>query len=170
MAAQTRGFRIRRVEPEDWDGFRQIRLRALATEPWAFGSTFARESGFAEEQWKQRIARNSPTSPSATWAAIDSSARFVGIVASARVDGTFHIFAMWVAPELRGVGIAGRLLDTALEWIRDLAPESPVQLEVNPRAVAAIRLYESRGFRSTGKTSTLEHTPSEQILEMVRPG
>jgi len=167
---ETGEVRVRRVEPSDWRDYREVRLRALATEPWAFGSTFLRESGFPESRWREMIARNSAESPEATWAAVDPSDRFLGIVASARVDGTFHIFAMWVAPERRGQGIAGRLLDAALSWVEDVAPGSPVRLEVNPRAVAAVRLYESRGFTATGRSTTLDHTPNERVQEMIRPG
>ena len=166
----TVDIRVRRVEPDDWQSFREVRLRALETEPWAFGSTLSRESGFSEYQWRERISRNSAGSPTATWAAVNRADRFLGIVASARVDGTFHIFAMWVAPERRGHGIAGRLLDAALSWIEQVAPGSPVQLEVNPRAVAAVRLYESRGFRVTGKSTPLDHSPRERVQEMIRPG
>lgn len=170
MTAAATEIRTRQVEPADWTFFRDVRLRALATEPWAFGSTLARERGFSEDQWKERIIRNSATSPSATWAAIDSADRFVGIVTAARVDGTFRIFAMWVAPEKRGQGIAGRLLDEALSWIEGAAPRSSVALEVNPRAAAAVRLYESRGFCPTGKSAPLGHTPRERVQEMIRPG
>ena len=170
MTLETGEVRVRRVEPSDWRDYREVRLRALATDPWAFGSTFLRESGFPESRWREIIARNSPESPAATWAAVDAADHFLGIVASARVDGTFHIFAMWVAPERRGQGIAGRLLDAALSWVRDVAPGSFVRLEVNPRAVAAVRLYESRGFRATGSSTILDHTPDERVQEMIRPG
>jgi ribosomal protein S18 acetylase RimI-like enzyme len=170
VAAPPGEVRIRRVEPDDWGSLREIRLRALETEPWAFGSTLLRERGFSESQWRGRIARNSADSPDATWAAVDSADGFLGIVAAARVDGVFNIFAMWVAPERRRQGIAGRLLDAALCWIERIAPGSSVQLEVNPRAVAAVRLYESRGFRVTGKSTVVDHTPSERVQEMIRPG
>jgi ribosomal protein S18 acetylase RimI-like enzyme len=170
VTAGTGEIRVRRVESDDWRSFREIRLRALETEPWAFGSTHLRESGFSESQWRERITRNSADSPAATWAAVDRTDLFLGIVASARVGGTFHIFAMWVAPERRGQGIAGRLLDEALSWVERVAPGSPVQLEVNPRAIPAVRLYESKGFRATGKFTAVEHTPSERVQEMIRPG
>jgi ribosomal protein S18 acetylase RimI-like enzyme len=161
---------IRRAGPDDWRAHRELRLRALATEPWAFGSTLRREQGFPEDQWKGRLGRDSPTSPSATWVAVDSADQLIGTVASARLEGAFHLFAMWVAPERRREGIAGRLLDAALAWVEQLAPGSPVQLEVNPRAIAAVRLYTSRGFRPTGRFAPLEHSPSERVEEMVRPG
>ena len=161
---------IRRIGPTDWAAFRVLRLRALATDPWAFGSTLPREQGFTEKEWRERISRDAPSSLSATWVAADPEERYVGMVASARIEGTFHIFAMWVEPERRGEGIAGRLLDASLAWVSGIAPGSEVQLQVNPRAAAAVRLYSSRGFRATGRSEPLHHTPGEKVEEMIRPG
>jgi ribosomal protein S18 acetylase RimI-like enzyme len=161
--------RIRRVEPEEWKAYRDLRLEALRTDPLAFGSTLEREQGFSEEQWRDRIPRDSPVTPSATWAAVDRADRFVGMVVAARVDGVFHLFAMWVAPELRRKGFGGRLLDAAIEWVDRAAPGNAITLEVNPREVAALGLYTSRGFRPTGRSSALEHSPDERVNEMIRP-
>lgn len=106
---------------------------------------------------------------SATWAALDGTDPFAGIVVAARIDGTFHLFAMWVAPELRRRGIGSRLLDVAIAWINEVAPGRAFQLEVNPHEAAAVHLYESKRSRSTGKSSPLGLTPGEEIHEMVRP-
>jgi ribosomal protein S18 acetylase RimI-like enzyme len=168
--AAAPSVRIRRAEIEDWASCRDLRLRALASEPWAFGSTLERERSFTELEWKQRIAREGPEAPAATWIAETAPGPAVGMVSAALLDGRFHIFAMWVAPERRREGIAGRLLDAALGWIAETGPGIRIELQVNLRAVAARRLYSSRGFRSTGRSEPLPHTPTERIEEMVRPG
>ncbi|MGB6499959.1 MAG: GNAT family N-acetyltransferase [Thermoplasmata archaeon] len=164
------GVRIRRVDRSEWESYREIRLRALAHDPWAFGSTVAREREFTSEQWMERIARDPPDSSAACWAAVEPSGQFVGIVGSGRFEGAFHIFAMWVAPEWRRQRIAGLLLDAALVWVQAAAPGNAVYLDVNRRANAAVSLYESRRFRATGKVAPLGHIPGEQIQEMTRAG
>jgi ribosomal protein S18 acetylase RimI-like enzyme len=161
---------VRRIRPEEWPEYRDLRLRALETDPLAFGSTLQRERGFEETRWKERIAGNPPSSPSTTWVAVEGSGRFVGMVVAARVDGAFHIFAMWISPDARGKGTGGRLLDAAIAWVHEVSPGSAILLEVNRRSPAATHLYESRGFRSTGRVSPLSHTPGEQVHEMVLPG
>ncbi len=160
--------RIRRVEPEDWQSYRALRLRALGSDPLAFGSTLERERDFTEDRWRDRIARGSPSAPSSTWAAVDATQRFVGMVVAARVDDAFHIFAMWVAPEVRREGLGGRLLDAALAWVEIVAPGSDVQLEVNPSQEAAVHLYRSRRFEPTDRSSPLDHSPGERLVEMIR--
>jgi ribosomal protein S18 acetylase RimI-like enzyme len=160
---------IRTVEPTDWEAYRDLRLRALTTDPLAFGSTFEREQAFTEDRWRERLSRGALPVPRTTWAAEEGRSGFVGMVVAARIGGAIHIFGMWVAPEFRGRGIGGRLLDTALSWITNVAPGSPVQLEVNPRELAAVHLYQSRGFRATGKSAALEHSPGERVIELIRP-
>lgn len=158
---------VRLVREDEWEGYRDVRLKALESDPLAFGSTLERERAFAPEMWKERISRGLSTGASATWVAVNSAGRFVGMTVAAAVQGGIHLFAMWVDPDVRGVGIGGQLLDTALTWIRQTHPGRVVLLEVNPRQVAAVRLYESRGFRYTGSSSPLGHTPGERVVEMA---
>lgn len=159
---------VRPVREDEWEGFRDVRLKALESDPLAFGSTLEREQAFPPEVWKERIARDLSDLTSARWVAVHSDGRFLGTIIAADLKGTVHLFGMWVDPEFRGVGIGGQLLDAALAWIRRSRPRQPVLLEVNPRQVAAVHLYESRGFHLTGRSSPLEHTPSERVVEMTR--
>jgi ribosomal protein S18 acetylase RimI-like enzyme len=117
--------------------------------------------------WKERIGRGTGSLTSATWVAVDSHGRFVGLTGVADLEGTLHLFAMWVDPGHRGEGIGGQLLDAALHWVCESRPGPAMRLDVNPGQVAAVRLYESRGFRRTGKSAALAHTAGERVIEMI---
>lgn len=59
--------------------------------------------------------------------------------------GVAHIAQLAVDPRVRGRGLAGRLVDTALAEATQLYER--MSLLVSSSNVAALRLYESRGFR-----------------------
>lgn len=96
----------------------------------------------------------------ATFLAIDRS-NPVGIIACYRDEKqplTFHVIAMWVAPEARGNGIGRRLLRTVEDWIV-AAGGTYVQLSVADRAEAARRLYQTSGYLPHGASADSPHTP-----------
>jgi len=158
---------IRRVRPDEWNAHRELRLKALAVDPLAFGSTLAREETFADELWKERTVRGAESKDSALFVADAGSEGLVGMVVVTLLEGRGHVFAMWVAPGRRREGIGGRLLDAGLNWFRARTSEGLLHLDVNPRQGDAVRLYENRGFRRTGSSSPLGHTDGEMTISMV---
>jgi len=172
--ATWREVKVRRIRSGEWAARRDLRLRALACDPLAFGSTLARERDFSDVRWQELTDRGASSEESATFVAQSETAGWVGTVTIARVQGEYHLFAMWVDPRFRRRGIGGALLDAALEWFRIGAPHAALRLDVNPRQKDAVRLYEKRGFRPTGGTAPLGHTEGEVVIGMVldarRPG
>ncbi len=73
---------------------------------------------------------------------------------------------MWVAPQQRGRGLGGAIVDAVVAWAR-AEGHSRLLLGVGDDNAAAIALYASRGFEPTGVTSTLP-PPREHILEHER--
>ncbi|GAA3444913.1 GNAT family N-acetyltransferase [Planomonospora venezuelensis] len=47
---------VRRLTPEDWRTFRDIRLAALADAPEAFSSSLAREQAYDDARWQAMMA------------------------------------------------------------------------------------------------------------------
>jgi hypothetical protein len=48
--------RIRTFVPHEWSTYRDLRLRALADSPDAFGSTLAEEQDRSDAEWSRRLA------------------------------------------------------------------------------------------------------------------
>lgn len=158
-------WRIQRVCDSEWHNLRDVRLRALADAPDAFGATLAEEHGLKDADWIARAVDPDV----AQFLAISSGGDAVGIVVGAPFDGIENaagLFSMWVDSEFRGCGVGSALVDAVVGWARDKRYDCVV-LDVADANTAAVRLYESRGFLPTGKTGTLP-APRDHIVEHQR--
>ncbi len=152
----------KRLQPAGWERYRSLRLRALKEAPDAFWMTLAEEQDFTDERWQERLAS------AATFVA-SGEGRDVGVVTGAAYEGRpgcAGLFGMWVAPEARGTGAAGLLVEEVITWARSEGFEH-LRLDVADENAAAIRLYERVGFLPTGRTAHMP-APREHILEHER--
>ena len=115
--------RVRRIRPDEGATLRAIRLRALADAPLAFGSTHAREDAYPPERWRDWAETSSAGGGSVFFFAVDeASGTRVGLASGAirETDAeTAHLYAMWVAPEARGGGAGGALVDAVVAWAEE---------------------------------------------------
>ena len=143
---------LAQVRPENVTVFKDVRLRALEDAPTAFGSTYARECAFTDEEWMRRTLR---------W----DGEKGIGYLA---MDGDLFLWdrrrlcaedtpsrallvSMWTAPTHRKSGV-GRLLVAAIEqWSREHGARR-LELLVTSTNEAAIRFYKSMGFVLTGRS------------------
>ncbi len=150
---------VRRLTPDDWEVLRDIRLRALADSPDAFGSTYEREAGFDEKDWRRRSVR--PV------LVVMRERRPVAMAGVFTDDGVVRVWGMWTDPEHRGRGHARALLDALLG--EAVAEGRPVALHVNTENAGARAVYERYGFVGTGELEPLR-PGSDQRIELMRLG
>lgn len=154
---------IRRLEAHEWRAYRDLRLRALADAPDAFGSTLEAERERPDEAWIERVASGA-VSPWSFPVVATERDELVGL-AWGRIlpeaPETAHVFQMWVAPEARGQGCGALLLDAVVAWARD-AGARHVLLGVTRGDTPARRLYDRAGFRPAGDPEPLR--PGSSLL------
>jgi ribosomal protein S18 acetylase RimI-like enzyme len=166
----TANVLIRRVEPDDVPVARELRLRALKTDPTSFGSTYEREAAFAHEVWEERVARGARGDDAATFIAFREGEP-VGLVSGFRDDDEAHVFdvvGMWVAPEARGERIGRRLLDEIESWIASCGG-TEARLSVTNVSAAARGLYASGGYAPDGREEQSRHTTGLVEIGMRKP-
>jgi GNAT superfamily N-acetyltransferase len=147
---------IRRLTPDEWQVFRQVRLAALQEAPYAFGSTYERESVADERSWRERLANR-------TQLVAEIEGGVAGMAAGIRSDeSSAALISMWVAPPARGKGVGARLVNAVLDWAEQEGYDS-VSLWVTDGNVVAERLYERCGFARTGAVQPIH--PSEPRVE-----
>jgi predicted GNAT family acetyltransferase len=143
---------LRRLGPEDWEEFRDIRLRSLADSPDAFGSTLEREETFTEDDWRRRL-----TGP----VYVVDDPRPVAIGGIFDTDGTPHVWGMWTEPAHRGRGHSRTILDALIPV------GTSAQLDVNVANADARAAYERYGFVGTGHLEPLRPGSDQRIELMV---
>lgn len=160
---------VKRVSREEWLVVRELRLRGLRSDPSSFGSTYEREAAYSERKWREWASGDAAGDEYATFIARQGHEP-VGMVAAYRDDEDrrlFHVFAMWVAPEVRRAGI-GRLLLREIEaWIQAGGGTS-VQLSVTNAASAARQLYVSAGYEPDRLEVESRHTPGLVEVSLIK--
>lgn len=173
MIRQTR---VDPAGPEAWERVRAIRLRALSDAPDAFEATLEQERDQPPSFWRERLERPDATTLLATAAEDNGGSRDVGLAVVApsfdRPEAA-GLYAVWVAPEARGLGVGDMLIEAAIACAR-AAGYRRLVLDVGDHNLAAIRLYERHGFAPTGRTFALppprEHlTEHERAVELQAP-
>ncbi len=157
------------LTPEQWETYRDIRLRGLLEAPQAFARSYEEEKAFPQEKWLQRAGN--PYS----FLAIEDGIP-LGTM-GAYVDGESdhkiaHIVGVFVTEKARGKGIGSKLLGAVLDKIKQDRSIKTVQLSVNKEQISAVKLYEKFGFQITGEESQKmgdgnDHTG--YLMELVLP-
>ena len=148
---------IRLVKACDWERLREARLRALATDPYAFVETLEEAERFLEPDWRRRAT---PTETRAAFVE-ERDGSFAAMVA-AFVDEdqtTVYLVGMWVSPELRRTGIAVELVEQVLSWARQNG-RTRVLLSVAAGNDRAARLYTKCGFVEIPRPAGFPYEPN----------
>lgn len=170
----TTAFTIHRPEPHEWERLREIRLRALADAPDAFGATLAEALARPEAFWREWAAGRA-SAPRAG----DPIVSFVAVAAGewrGLVSGIGHadqpesaeLISMWVDPALRGRGAGAALVQTVVDWARARGTRR-LDLWITSGNRAARALYERAGFVATGETQPHPAKPelSEEAMTLA---
>ena len=142
------------LPPARWREAKQLRLAALLTEPSAFASSYEDELAFSDDVWQARLTSAHALAGNMTFFA-EVDAVLVGMAGAgwsqrAKLRHVAEVYGVYVASEMRGLGLATRLMDRLLEELRSLGQIEKMSLTVNSESRAAVRLYEKLGFEIVG--------------------
>lgn len=137
---------IRRLRDGDVAVFRLIRMEALRQEPSAFASTAADWEALADEEWRRRLR--------APVFVAFRGGQPVGIMGLMRQGASkmahrATIVMVYVRQELRGTGVAARLLDALVAHAGEQSIRQ-LELAVSVENPAGIRFYQRHGFVEYG--------------------
>jgi GNAT superfamily N-acetyltransferase len=140
---------IRRINPDEWQLLRDMRLASLLDAPEAFGQRYENAAAEPDSEWRN-AARASSRGDRRAWfiarTADGAAGRDVGLVqARRRPPDDCLLFSMWVAPEARRSGAGRLLVDAVGTWAAGWGGKRVV-LWVFGGNEGALRFYERLGF------------------------
>ena len=157
---------VRRARSDEWRELRKLRLHALEDAPDAFETTLSQASAWTDDQWRDRFEDRDGR---VTFVEEGDGGSLVAMAFGFHEGGagTAYLAGMFVVPHDRGNGLGLRLVAAIEAWAR-AAGVSRVELEVNPAADAAVRLYERSGYRATGETRPMSSRPDVTVVELAK--
>lgn len=153
---------------EDWESWRDLRLRSLVDSPHAYGSTLEREQAFTEQDWRGRVVGWTDPAEAVAGPAVlvHADDEPVGMGGGFRDEpGMLHVVAMWTDPAWRGHGVGRLVLDTLRTWADERGLR--LYLDVEASNTSARRLYERYGFEATGDSRPLRSGSTYSCDRMV---
>jgi GNAT superfamily N-acetyltransferase len=157
-------LKIRNFAPQEWEIYKQLRLRALAESPEAFGSTLAKEQFRSEAEWSSRLLEGQDSDWN--YPVVAEVNQKPGGLAWGRIEqdnpALANLYQMWVAPEYRGLGAGQMLLQAVIAWAR-ARNACCLELGVTVRDSPAMRLYTRAGFKPVGDPQQLR--PGSEFFE-----
>jgi len=153
---------IRRIRADEGLRLRDIRLRALADSPMAYGSTLAREEAYPETLWHERAENGAAGDKSVTFVAEHDDclvAMATGLAPDSDHDAPSPMMVgVFVDGTARRQGVGAQLVAAVIEWARARG-WARLLVWITSGNASALALYRRCGFRATGATRPNAHTP-----------
>jgi ribosomal protein S18 acetylase RimI-like enzyme len=150
----------------EWPIYRDLRLRALAESPDAFGSTLELERDRPDAEWLSRLAAGMDVRfhlPLVARLGSEPIGLAWGRIQDSDPD-VANLYQLWVVPEFRRLGTGRLLLDAVIRWARR-AGARRVELDVACGDSPAMRLYARAGFEAAGDPEPLR--PGSALMKQA---
>ena len=145
------GITIRPLEESDFQAFLNVQSEALQSAPEVFGSDYDWFDALSMLSKDQRYAKYLHFPYRYLLGAFTAEGELVGMIgfsndkSRSKIRHKSKIWGMYVAPEMRGKGLATLLVTSIVQTARDIDCEL-IQLAVGTQNVASYQLYLRNGF------------------------
>lgn len=144
-SSQANQVSVRRVNAQDWQLVRCVRLAALADAPDAFGQTLDEELALPDAHWQARTAVNAAGLENIAFLASIDDVPCGLAVGALEPQGQAELYSMWVAANVRRRGIGLALVQAVSAWARERGA-TRLSLKVVAANSGAVELYRANGF------------------------
>lgn len=162
----TSPLKIRRFAAHEWQSYKNLRLRALADSPDAFGRTQAEAQERPDDYWSGRLASGANSGWDLPLVA-EWDGQPIGL-AWGRIEATrpevANLYQVWVDPNYRQRGVGQMLLTRVIAWARARNARY-LDLGVTFADSPALRLYQRNGLEPTAGPEPLR--PGSALLGLA---
>lgn len=110
---------IRKLTEDDWQKLSRIRLKALQSDPFVFGSSYEKESQFTEDDWRTHLQSND----SAVFVIFEDKTPIgmtgISVFREDATNKTAILWGSWLKPEFRGKGLSDLMYKTRINWAKE---------------------------------------------------
>lgn len=148
---------IRQIGKSEWEEFREIRLKALKSDPEVFGSHYEREVNKSKQDWKE-------------WAGAENQGLFLiyddeyligmtGIfVPQDTVEKTKAVlWGSWLEPEYRRKGISDLMYKARIEWAKQKPELKRIEVSHRESNLASKYANQKHGFKLVKEEDKIWH-------------
>ena len=137
---------IKKFPTTSWKDYRNLRLDALKKDSISFSSSYEEEKKLSDSEWKRRT-RNT------LFAFYDDKP--IGMIAyvfnkKRKIKHIANIFGFYVKENYRNHGVGKKLIESALSSIKKNKSVIKIDLTVNSKKKAAVKLYKKFEFKTVG--------------------
>ena len=143
------------LHPSRWQEAKQLRLEALKDSPESFATSYEDALSYADDLWIKRMEFAFQRDHAiGLYAEVDGV--LVGMVGAGwsdrrKIRHVAEVYAVYVKPTHRGMGIGAVLMRRLLDELKALPQIKKVKLGVTASNEAAVTLYLRLGFEIVGR-------------------
>lgn len=164
---------IVKLNPNQWEEYKTIRLEALKEDPKAFGETEEEAINKPNEAWQSRLEKVQKLKNYWMFFA-KLNGELIGMLAARETNPpdaipTIKISGVYVASSARGEGIGKKLMLHLLKAVTKNPKWKKAKVKVFPTQEIAINLYRSLGFEIIDKiTEDFPNGSTKETLVMEK--
>ena len=107
---------IRKLDEDDWRIYKEIRLKALKSDPFVFGSNFETESKWSEAEWRSPLQKADVAIFTLFEKGDPIGITGVSVDRNDKSKQTGILWGSWLEPAARGKGLSKMFYEARINW------------------------------------------------------
>jgi len=153
---------IRQISIDDWQEFREIRLKALQSDPKVFGSNYTRENNYSDQDWKEWLGAKNQ----AIFFIYDDE-KPIGMTGIYIPQDTVRkttavLWGSWLDSDYRRKGISDLMYKSRIDWAKQQPDIRKIKVSHRESNLASKYANQKHGFRLVKKEDKVWHDGVEE--------